>query len=292
MDDYKPLTQKDLDRGYFFVTHRKMFFKILYGVGIFVLVILYGYLIFGLVRYFGGGTYERAAAMLEAQSINWVTYHHNRAPLPLDASQAQSMSLGDRRYNLVAKVANDNPDWAIIDFEYTFVVNGEPVETSSTFLNPSESRYVMALSHQSAAAIKTVELEIGNVSWKRTDGSFPDINFEIENVKFNPANRIEVDGDVIDVPARVTWQAQNNTLDNFWEIGWQVVLYNSSRVVGVNTLMSQDFLGMEKREMEVVWLDKLPRVTKVEVFPVMDKLDKDNIKELYVDVPDGNLIGI
>ena len=32
----------------------------------------------------------------------------------------------------------------------------------------------------------------------------------------------------------------------------------------------------------MVWLGDLPRVTTVEVYPILNKLDSDNFKDLYI----------
>ncbi|MBU1202937.1 hypothetical protein KKH39_02760 [Patescibacteria group bacterium] len=292
MDEYKPISQKELERGYFFVTHRPQIIKVFYGLSILVLAILYIFLAWRVITYLQGGNFEKAAANLENASFDWETYHIKRAPINLAIGKPQFISLGERKYNLVVPIVNHNTDWALRELKYSFVVNGETLPEESTFLNPDETQLLILFSHESSKGVVDLDVELGEQDWQRVGPNFYDINFSVSNVKFQAATRLEVGKEVIDVPARVIWQAQNMTLNNFWDVGWQVVLYNGDKIIGVNYLLTHDFLALEKRELEVVWLDKLPRVTKVEVLPVINKMDKGNIKDIYVDNPSGDLINL
>ncbi|RJQ35342.1 hypothetical protein C4566_00810, partial [Candidatus Parcubacteria bacterium] len=79
----------------------------------------------------------------------------------------------------------------------------------------------------------------------------------------------------------VTWQAQNLSLYDFWEVDWQIALFDGDNLVGVNEAKSRDFKSLESRDIEVAWLKDLPRVTKVQIFPVLNWLDKDNFTSYY-----------
>lgn len=292
MDEYTPISQKELERGYFFVTHKNQITKIVYGVAIVILAILYISLIWRVVTYLQSGSFEQQAANLQNSSFDWAAYHQKRGPIDLDVGEPQYVSIGDRKYNLAVPITNHNTDWALKKLTYSFVVNGEKLPEDTTFVNPDENSYLIDFAQEIPKGITSVSIDIIGQDWQRIGPDFYDINFEISNIKFQPASRMEVGRDTIDVPARVAWQAENMTLDSFWDIAWQVVLYNGSKIVGVNYLMTHDFASLEKRDLEVVWLDNLPRVTKVEVLPVINKLDSGNIKDIYADTPSGNLLNL
>ena len=59
---------------------------------------------------------------------------------------------------------------------------------------------------------------------------------------------------------------------------WQVAVYNQDRLVGVSELLVEDFKSLETKDLEVVWLYDLPRITKVLVTPQLNIKDKNNIK--------------
>lgn len=279
MDDYKPVTQQELDRGYFFLTHRPLIRKIIIGVSIFILVILYAFLVWQAVSFFQGGSFQKMAAEMNYNS-NWDSYHKSRAPLPLQVNGTQLISLGNRRYSLIAFVENPNTDWSIKEAQYRFIVNGEPLEAEYSFFNPEENRALVNLAYQSNDAASNLQIEFGNLAWQRVDESYREVEWEVVSPKYYPATR-QTEGDrTFEIPARVTWQATNMSLYSFWEVGWQVLLLNNDKIVGVQEIISKDFDSLETRELEAVWLNALPRVTSAAVYPVFDNLDRDNYKVL------------
>lgn len=282
MDEYKPITQKELERGYFFVTHRLLIRKIAFGIAIFILVILYGVLIFNTVNYFRGGGYTESARTITESTFDWAAYHQARAPINLEISNPEFISLGDRRYNIAAMVRNPNDNWAVKSIDYHFVSQGEETPTRTTFINPGEEKLLALTAYQSDRPIRNPELVVSNTKWYRIDSTFPQINIEVSDIRYTAAIRETVGGVTTDLPARVSWTAYNDSVYNFWEVDWQVALYNGNALVGLNELKAKDFLALEERDLEVSWLVRLPRVTRAAVFPVINKLDSDNFKDIYV----------
>jgi len=282
MDDYKPISQEELERGYFFVTHKLIIKKLAFALAIFILVIIYSSLIFKTVSYFRGPGFNASALEIEQNTFDWASYHKARAPQALSLGNVEFTSLGDRRYNITVLVENTNEDWTVKNLDYHFVSQGVETETRSAFINPGEKRLLALTAYRSDTAIKNPELVISNIEWYRIDDSFPEINIEISDIKFQAASRETVDGVSTDLPARVSWKAYNNSVYNFWEVNWQVALYNGDRIVAINELKTKDFLALETRELETVWLSNLPRVTKAAIFPLLNKMDKDIFKDIYV----------
>ena len=60
------------------------------------------------------------------------------------------------------------------------------------------------------------------------------------------------------------------------------------RIVGFNELKSRDFKSLEKRELEIAWLYDLPRVSNVEIYPILNSLDFSNFKDLQLDPSGGD----
>lgn len=282
MDDYKPLSKDELERGYFFLTHRDFFKKIFLWVAIGLLAILYAGLAFNVFRYLRAGSLDEAAMGI-SQNYNWAAYHQANKPQAIVVASPQYFSLGGQRYNLAALVENNNANWAIKKLDYTFVVNGQDISSQTSFLNPSEKKFLLVTGYEARAGLSKLEVKINNIDWYRIDNNFPDVNWDIKDVKFQAATRQTVAGEAVDVPARVTWQAQNLSLYNFWEVAWQVGLFQGDRLIGVAQINARDFLSLETRAMELVWLGDLSRVTRTDVYPVLNKLDRNNFKQLYVE---------
>ncbi|MFA6466286.1 MAG: hypothetical protein WCV71_00280 [Patescibacteria group bacterium] len=282
MDDYKPISQKELERGYFFVTHRLLIKKIIFLLSIFILVVFYGFLIFRSIKYFTGPSFSNLALEIQQNTFDFASYHNQRVPQNIILGQPEFISLGDRRYNIVALVENPNKDWAVKSIEYYFVSQGEPSPSKTTFINPGEKRLLTLTAYESNKAIRSPELVISKTEWYRVDNSFPQINIDITDITFQASSRETVDGVVSDLPARVLWRAYNDSVYNFWEVDWQVALYNSDKLVAINELKTKDFLALENRDLEAVWLTKLPRVTRAAVFPIINKLDSAIFKDIHV----------
>ena len=283
MDDYKPISQEELNRGYFFITHKLLIKKIVFILTILIFVIFYGVLIFKAINYFRGAGFSASARQIQQSNFDWRAYHSANAPQDIETSKVSFISLGDRRYNIVALVENSNTDWTVKSLDYHFVSQGEATPIKTAFINPAETRLLSLTAYESDKAIRNPELVISNIDWYRIYSSFPEINLEISNIKFQAASRETVDEVTIDLPSRVSWQAFNDSVYNFWEIDWQIALYNGNTLVAINELKAKDFVALETRNLETVWLNRLARVTRASVFPILNKLDKDIFKNVYAD---------
>lgn len=282
MDDYKPLSQKELERGYFLVTHRLIIKKIAMISGISILAIFYIIIFWQLFAYLRSQSFSEVATSINQSKTDWAAYHLSRAPQNLSLETPTFISLGDRKYNIVALVENPNLNWAVNSLDYHFVSQGEATPTKTAFINPGEKRLLAITGYNSDKAIRNPELVISNIQWYRIDSGFPEINIAVSNITFQAASRQTVDGVTTQLPARVSWQAYNDSIYNFWEVNWQVALYNGEKLVALNESKSKDFLALETREMETVWLSGLPRVTRAVVLPIINKLDSGIFKNIYV----------
>ena len=291
MDDYKPLSQKELERGYYFLTHRPMLMKTMYGVAIVILVLVYLVVVNNVIKYVTGTSFNTLALQMD-KNPDWASYHQNRVPQDIDVSATQFLSIGGGRYNLLAKVSNPNDDWSVSEFSYTFIVNGKALESKTSFLNPSEEHLLLEIGHESTQAISDLKVIIDDIKWRRWENDTPVILWQTKDITFKPLSREVVGKDTITVQPRVTWEAINMSLYHFWEVDWQVVLYSADRVIAVAEVKAQDFDSLESRQLEAVWLNDLPRVTRTEVWPLLNWLDSDNFKEVTADREDGNRVGL
>lgn len=283
MDDYRPISPKELERGYFLVTHRLLIKKIILISVIVLLAIFYAFLIFQAVSYFRAPSFDVSAQNITKNNFDWETFHKERAPQNLLIDKPEFISLGDRKYNLTVLIENPNTDWAIKSLDYHFVSQDEDTPTRKAFINPQEKRLLTLTGYESSKAVRNPELVISNIKWYRVDNTFPQIDIKLSNINFQAASRQTVDGVTSELPARVSWQAYNDSVYNFWEVGWQIALYNGDKLVAFNELNTKDFLSLSTRNLETVWLNGLPRVTKAVIFPIINKLDSGIFKYIYVE---------
>ena len=116
MADYHLITNQELKKGYFFVTHRILLKKI--GLALFALVVIsiYFQLIFTTVSFIQTENFKTSALQID-QSQDWLAYHRQHSPAIINVSAVQYLPLGGKRYNLVAFVSNPNENWAVSGLE-------------------------------------------------------------------------------------------------------------------------------------------------------------------------------
>lgn len=276
-ENFTDLSNQDLERGYWWLQHKELINKIFLVFLILSLLSLYTWLTFAYVRYFQSGNWETYAQQLDANQFNWGQYHQMRAAKALKISGAQALATNGSLYNLVAAIENPNTDWLATKLTYRFVVNGQAQANKETFVLPTSQKFLLQLAYQAKTSIQSVQIEILDTTWQRVGKT--DFNvFSSTDAQYLGPNTQVVDDKKIDLPARVVWQATNNSLFDFWQVPWQIAVYNQDRLVGVSELLVEDFKSLETKDLEVVWLYDLPRITKVVVTPQLNIKDKNNIK--------------
>ncbi|MCD4760974.1 hypothetical protein K8R42_03690 [bacterium] len=290
MNDYQPLSPKELERSYFFLTHRRTFIKAFFGVAILALLVLYGIMFLNLFGYLRAGNCQNVAMALTENVHDWTAYHQQRQPTPIKVMPAQFLALGSRRYNLVAYIENPNPDWSVTSFQYYFVANGQPLPAEIAYINPGESKMILTTGYEAPLPLSNVDVVVSDFKWRRDEGDLPPIAIVVNNIRFLPATE-RIQGErIIQLPATVSWQAENNSLYNLWEINFQIALFSNNKLASVEEIVVRDFFSLEKKDLEAVWTSDLSRITSTEVYPVFNKLDFDNYKDLYVDPSSDNRI--
>ncbi len=281
MVDYKPLKEKDLDKALFFLKHKTLFKKILFSLAIFIIVLIYFKLLLSFIQYFRSANYYLLAQEID-YSLDWQTHHQARAPQEPEISEAQYLAIGNQKYNLVAFITNPNEDWAVLEFEYRFLVNDQPLKTQKAFLNPGEGRFLITLAYESKEAIKKIELQTANWHWRRYNNDTKVVNWSLTDIKFNPLSS--------DLPAQAFWTAQNMSLFDLRKVIFQIVLFNGQKLIAVNEIQASDFMSLDKKEIDSIFWYSLPRVTETQVLTLFNWLDNSNYKYLDTDVSGGSRV--
>ncbi len=277
MDYFQPLSQKDLDRGMYFLQHKALFIRLAWALAILIILSIYGVLVFNLVSYLRAPSWSNLAQSIKTDSL-WSSYHSQKAPLDIELGQARALTLGNSVYNLVATIKNPNSDWLVSSMDYRFIVNGQNLPTRTAFLNAADQHLLLQLGYKTDLPVSSVNVEIDNIRWQRLTSDTPQISWPITDVKYQAAGMTQVGGVLVNLPAQVSWQAQNKSLFNFWEVAWQVALFDNDNIIGVAEINERDFKSLEIRNIEATWAYNLPRATRAEVWPILNWLDKNNFK--------------
>ncbi len=281
MDNYKPLTDKDLEKGLFFVRHRILFKRILFGIAIFIISIIYIKFLFNLVQYFQSPGYYVLAQEIDYNQ-DWKSNHDSRAPIEPLVTNIKHLSIGNKKYNLAAFIENTNKDWAIKEFDYRFVVNGEILETQKAFINPGESRLLINLAYESKKPIEDLDIQTANWHWRRYNEDTKVVDWSLTDITFKPISN--------NLPAQAFWTTQNMSLFDLRKIVFQILLFNGSKLIAVNEIQSSDYMSLDKRNLDSVFWYSLPRVTETQIIPLFNWIDDSNYKFLKTDVSGGSRV--
>ncbi len=272
MEEYKidNITEKQLKFGQWLLTHKEKLIKIPIYILLVFCVITVGYSLYGwTIHFLEVGKLSQSFNQMVSLQIDFDSYHSRNRPEPIKFIEPTVIDTGGNKYDIVARVENPNSKWLVKELVYQFQSGEYLTPTTTVYILPKEGRYLMSLGNQSERRLSNLQLKIISYNWQRmkSELELPQINFPTTDVKFY----------VNDDKSRswVSFFTTNETIDNFWEVDWQAFLYSGRKLVGINQVRLEQFLSGQTREVTMSWFERLPRVTEVEVMPIVDLLDPD-----------------
>lgn len=269
--------------AYFLVANQVVFKRLLVVLLILLSIILWWLAGVKLVNYWvTTGSYNRMLTSLSQNVINWDFYHAQNKPQSLEVVLVNKIKTSTNKYDLVAKVYNPNLDWYIKEVNYAFVVDGFVLDWQSDFVLSRQEKYLFHFSYFSQSSPEQVGLKIGDINWQRVrkkDRLEIVDNILVENKKFETNKNI----------SQVKFDATNQTHFSFWQVGWQIVLYQGQRPVAVNYMNSHNFFSGQQRHISAAWSESLSSPSKIEIVFDVDVFDDSNYIT-DVDTPPVNLI--
>jgi hypothetical protein len=282
--------EKEFTRQYKFqmwwIGHREMLKKIGYGVFIAFDAVL---LLFALWAFIDGFlvSYDREQAAVARLVLSGQddlrSYSAATAAEPLETEVVTVLALEGGRYDLASTVTNPNADWYAM-FSYAFRVGGESVASGESFVLPGAEKPLLALAVTSEVPLSGVELELGDVRWRRVDrhqtGVYESwaaarLNLEITDVQY--ATDVKLDTQTI---GRVTFTVNNKTAFSYYDPMFLILLKRGESVVGVSATTLNSLDSGETREVVVNWFGALPAASRVEVVPDINIFDLSVYKPL------------
>jgi hypothetical protein len=274
------LTEKQLRLGYWFVTHKLQMRQVL-TVALFVLCV--GFLLFTvgmLIKLYiiedsGTRRLERTAA----QSL--VNPNALKAALPkaLTTKPVEVLDGGQGRFDTAVLVANPNDDfWA--EWDGRFSADGATTTAKTSFILPGETKTFVDLGVESTTRLRNVRYEMGNLRWHRLNrheipeyARFRDtrVHLDIQNVAFTATPSL----DGKSVISRVSFSVTNRSSYSYWSVRFLTKLFRGTSLAAVNAVELQQLSTGQTRQVEVVWVQDLAAISKVEVVPEINIFDRD-----------------
>ena len=277
MVDYQihDVSEKDIKFGLWFLHNKKKIQKILLGILLLFGISTLGYGIYGFISYGIQLPEEtRILGTISVKYINFADFRSKHVPLPLEISEPEIIYAGGQDYDFVAQVTNPNEDRGVLNLSYQFISGDFTTSIISAMVLPDQSIYLLSLGNKSDQRLNNVELKILDTKWQSIWKNQPveDINIVIEEPKFKTAPDLS--------RSWVEFTATNQSLKNIWEVTWQTVVFSGRRIAGVNQITTEGFLAGETKNIELSWFEKLPRVTQINVVPIINIYDQDSFFEV------------
>lgn len=252
--------------AYFFIANQVLFKRL---AVVLLLLIDIGFFWFsgvGLVNYFADTkNYQKILSELSKADNAIRQYRETHKPLDLEIISINKISLGNNKYDLVAKISNPNERW-VNNIEYGFVVDGLALDTWSTFVLPLQEKYLFNFNYYSLNYPNNVELKIRTNHWQKVDSENQILQEIIVGEQEFQSERGH---------SEIKFSVENLSHFNFWQVGWQVVAYGGSYPMAVNYVTADSLLSGQKREISTAWNYDFSQPTKIEIVPDINVYDSN-----------------
>lgn len=282
MPSTQNFTDKELERSYWFVTHRLLLEKIGIGiiVGINVLLLIIGiYFVVDtfLIKYTSYRNSLRGLTQVH-QSLVYAQSKQLNTVEQLNIGSPVTFNLVPGQVDVIVPITNPNSSYKA-DLEYRFVSGDFQTSWRSMTILPGASTYAYELGVPSEVSVRTAEIEFRNFGWdvvinynKIKDER---LNFVLEDAEFVPS--VQASEEQAPVPAKVDFTVLNNSAYSYREVGYIVLLYSGNVLSGVHYVRSDNVFAGARDEIELASFDTLTTISRVEVLPDVNILDQSNI---------------
>jgi len=277
MIDYQihDVSEKDIKFGLWFLHNKRKIQKVFFGIFLLFGISMLGYGIYGFISYGIQLPEEtRILSTISIKHINFADFKSKHVPLPLEISEPEIVYAGGQNYDFVAQATNFNEERAVLNISYQFVSGNFTTPISSVMILPNQTVYLLSLGNKSEQRLSTAELKILDTQWQSIWQKQPvdKVEIDINEPKFKIASDLS--------RSWVEFTAANKSLKNIWEVAWQVVLFSGRRIAGVNQITTGGLIAGETKDFEVSWFEKLPKVTQINVIPIINIYDQDSFYEI------------
>ena len=282
------ITTKQLEAGLWYVEHKQLLRRILYGFLILTAAVSWTYTIYGFAYYLARGMAEDQLLAKQLVEINNIGHNYilQISARELVVSPVGVLRSTDKKYDLYAQIRNDNPAWWV-EFDYYFIAEGRQTEKKHSYILPLEPKYLFALAQDFDSPPPSAALVMENIKWQRisphqikdwNDYYKKHLAISSADIKFTPAGLSPL-SEKLNLN-QLSFNAINNTAFNFWETGFTILLFRSGELANINHYILNDFMSGQKRFVELSWPGDIGQVDRVEIIPEINIM-KDDIYIKY-----------
>lgn len=182
----------------------------------------------------------------------------------------------NNKSDIIAEIINPNVNYYAKNIGYVFSDGTKVLAQGETYLWPQEKRYVVAYNVNDANSLVGVSMQFEKIIWKRMNdykkNQFETVNFPIVVSGYTPARFLIGEKSI---PGSVKFSIENQTIYNYWDVGFTAVLFNGSSVVASAYSQLHTFHSLEKIYLDLKIINEPALVTGVEIYPEVNVLDSN-----------------
>lgn len=241
--------------------------------------IVWGYTLWSLLDAYAI-SYPRESRITRQIAINQqlLTALETDRPREVTVSPVIVAQTTDNRIDMTVEVTNPNEQWWA-EFNYRFNLSGEQTGVRTGYVLPGSRQVIGELGFTpTSKGGKNASFVLENIHWRRIDPSLVGASYEefakkrldlaFENVKYT--TDITLGTRKI---GQTSFTLVNKSAYGFWNVNFVVRLYRGTSIAATNMVQLSNVLPGELRDVEIVWLDNVPNVTRTEIIPQVNLLD-------------------
>jgi len=277
------LTTKQLKFAQWYLANKKRLKLLLLIVVILLNIVVWSIAGYQTYKYFSlKKAHEQVLEELTAEQIDYLKLHGYFQPenLILENPILLKLSSTEPKYDFAIKVKNPNKEWLIQELEYYFSWENGQTQIQKSFVLPKEEKYILALGQEVGGKLTKVEFVVSNVDWKRINPNDKLLQipsqFTFKDIELDYAISEE---EMIAIP-QISFLTKNESIHNFWQVNLLIILYQNSKIVGINTILIKNWQSNEQRKIELIW-PKIPSYSHIQIIPDINPFDSEIFIPVY-----------
>jgi len=273
-------SQGELQLASWWVRHRLELRRFGFGFLITICVLFWGFAIAGLVDAYVI-SYPRESRITRQIAINQQLLSNLEGDRPRDVSVTEVSVFNSTadRLDFMVEITNPNDQWWA-EFNYRFNVSGEETPLRTGYVIPSGMNILTELGYTpKTRGSRNASLIVDNIKWHRidptlTNGDYPGFyknRFQLsaKNLKYDTT--INYNGRRV---GQSSFDLVNESSYGFWDVSLLIRLYRGSSIAAIQTIHAERLKPGELRSLQVTWPDSLTGVSKSEVIPQVNIVNR------------------
>lgn len=261
--------------GYWITKHKPKIQKILLGIAIASLALLYlNIMRLGWIYFRDKKTAETIYNTIQEQSIN---FKNIPSPENLKTVRAKSLHLsgnGDQeKIDAFLEVQNTNTRWYAQSITYQMSISGFTSDTLKTFILPEETKFFV-IHNVSGNTMLTPSLTVLDVQWKKIPLQKQDIRLSVEKAEYHPVFYEDALGYI---QGEVITEIENKNIYGFREVQNIALVIFQDEIIGIGEQKVARWNSSERQTLRFGWPKKFPVSSKVQILSSTDILNPENL---------------